>query len=144
MSGFTNKSFDDTDPLIKYSPPELWQSDTSAGNGLYNDTITSDIVEPSLTFVNPQLQNISFVSSLSFSIMSCFRESQTSDQSQTFPEKAIAFYYYGSSSAFTVCIDTCDGPDGSTVRDEINTTAVFENDIVPGVMKIIDGTLWFH
>jgi hypothetical protein len=65
MSGFTNKSFDDTDPLIKYSPPDLWRSDRAGGNGLYDDTITDDIVQTSLTFVNPQLQNISFVSPVS-------------------------------------------------------------------------------
>jgi hypothetical protein len=66
-----------------------------------------------------------------------------SDQSQTFPEKAIAFHYYGYSSAFAVCIDTCDGPDGSTTRQEINTTAAFlsHNDIT--VMRIVDGTLCY-
>jgi hypothetical protein len=65
MSGFTNKSFDDTDPLIKYSPSELWEGGRAGGNGLYDDTITNDIVQPSLTWVNPQLQNISFVSPVS-------------------------------------------------------------------------------
>lgn len=51
------------------------------------------------------------------------RSLKCNNKPQTFPEKAIAFYYYGSSVGFAICIDTCDGGNGrGSTREEVNAT----------------------